>query len=77
MARIFFTSFLASFLVSCVVMFTVNATASPQSTPLAGSAAVVYVGAFSSTVERMPEPHEPLDETPITPVESAGAAMWP
>ena len=31
----------------------------------------------SPSIDAMPAPLAPFDETPITPVESAGAPMWP
>jgi hypothetical protein len=55
----------------------VYALATPARPDAPGTLAVDTGVLLVPKVERMPPPQEPLDETPITPVESAGAPMWP
>ena len=72
MRRFLFTIVLAVS-VPTVMYFSLSASASDQeaTTPHADTRLLL-----SPSVEAMPPPQPPFDETPTTPVESAGAPMW-
>ena len=74
MIRILLTFALALFSLSSVVYpLAASSPQQPTETPQIGIALLP----LPPPVEAMPPPQEPLDETPITPVESAGAPMRP
>lgn len=73
MIRIFTTLVLAMLAFSTLV-YGLAASSPPAS---AGQPTVDALLMLPASLEAMPPPSEPLDETPITPVESTGAPMWP
>lgn len=72
MIRILLTFVLALFALSSMV-YALAASGSQQPTEISQVASAPLP--LSPPVEAMPPPQEPFDETPITPVESAGAPM--
>ena len=74
MIRILLTLMLALFALSSVVYaLAVPGSQQPTEIPQVGTILLPP----SPPVAPMPPPQEPFDETPITPVESAGAPMRP
>jgi hypothetical protein len=74
MIRILLTFALALFSLSCVVYaLAASGSQRPIEIPQVG----VTPLPLPAPTEAMPPPQEPFDETPITPVESAGAPMRP
>jgi len=74
MIRFLLTFMPALFALSSVV-YALAAPGSQQPTEILQVETILLLPA--SPVEPMPPPQEPFDETPITPVESAGAPMRP
>ena len=69
---------IALFLFSLLAFSTVlYALASPTPPASRAQPPLDAVLVFSPDIAPMPMPKMPFDETPITPVESAGAPMWP
>jgi hypothetical protein len=73
MIRILLT-FVGLFALSSVV-YALAASGSQQPTEIPQVGTTLLT--LSPPVEALPPPQEPFDETPITPVESAGAPMRP
>jgi hypothetical protein len=74
MIRILLTFMLALLALSSVV-YALAASGSQQPTEILQVGTIAWPP--SPPVEPMPAPQAPFDETPITPVESAGAPMRP